>query len=119
MFQDPYKTGVSSSQVYPNPLRVSYHANGTGRDSYINVHSGGFYKPYAPVPAAPVTSFSAKKIPNASPSPIIHAKPHHYRSDGSGRDHYIGCNEGGLANSASFVKAEAAFVASLRHSTKI
>lgn len=80
--------------------------------------SGGFYKPYAPVHAAAVTSFSMKKIPNASPSPIIHAKPHHYRSDGSGRDLYIGINEGGLSNSASFVKAEARFIGSLRESTR-
>jgi hypothetical protein len=114
IFQDAYKTGYTSSQVYPNPMRVSYHANGTGRDTYINVHSGGFFKPYAPVAAAPVGSFSMKKIPNASPSPVIHAKPHHYRSDGSGRDYYIGINEGGLAHQPSFVEAKARFVASLR-----
>jgi hypothetical protein len=100
-------------------MRVSYHANGTGRDSYIKVSSGGFYKPYAPVAAAPVGSFTMKKVPNASPSPVIHAKPHHYRSDGSGRDLYIGINEGGLANSGSFVKADARFIGSLRQSQKI
>lgn len=114
VFQDPYKTGFSASQVYPNPMRVSYHADGTGRDTYIKVHSGGFFKPYAPVAAPPVTSFSMKKLPNASPAPIMHAKPVHYRSDGSGRDFYVTCNEGGLAHQPSFWGVTKDFKRSLR-----
>jgi hypothetical protein len=38
----------------------------------------------------------------------------HYYSDGSGRDSYIGFNEGGLALRASFTDVKTAFKQSLR-----
>lgn len=39
----------------------------------------------------------------------------HYYSDGTGRDSYIGINEGGLAMRASFTDSKTAFVNSLRN----
>ena len=66
------------------------------------------------MPAAPVTSFVQKKIPNPFPAPRMVAKGIHYRSDGSGRDSYVICNEGGFAHQPSFIQVEEQFRRSLR-----
>ncbi len=59
-------------------MRISYNTNGTGRDTYINVNSGGLFKSYEPFQPPPVTSFVQKKIPNAPPAPRMVAKAVHY-----------------------------------------
>jgi hypothetical protein len=59
--------------VKPNAFRVNYFADGTGRDTFVKTDNGGFYKPYAPAPAAPVTTFMTRKQ-CAAPAPVMKAK---------------------------------------------
>lgn len=71
-----------------------YSPNGEGRDSYIFVNNGGVERnkyPYSFKEESRVTrnSFSPG-------SPRLDAKPLKYKSDGTGRDTYIGSNHGGL-----------------------
>ena len=75
---------------------MHYHADGTGRDTFVGMDNGGFMKPYAPAPSLPVTSFVQKRKFDF-PSPVIHSRAVQYHSDGTGRDSYIGFNKGGLA----------------------
>ena len=46
------------AQVKPNGYKVTYHSNGTGRDTYINRNAGGLYAPYVPTPGPGVSSFN-------------------------------------------------------------
>jgi len=103
----------------PYALKVHYHANGTGRDTYINVSSGGFYKPYKPVPAPPVGSFNTRRVANPAPSPVLHPMAVHYYSDGSGRDSYVVTTEGGLAQNYRNIDYRTAFKQSLRKPDRI
>lgn len=105
---------MSRAQVKPNGYKVTYHSDGTGRDTYINRNSGGLYAPYVPRAGPGVSSFNTRRIPNAAPSPVIAPLAVHYYSDGSGRDSYISFNEGGLALRASFTDVKTAFKQSLR-----
>lgn len=98
----------------PNGYKVTYHSNGTGRDTYININAGGLYASYIPAPCLGVSSFNTKRIPAPAPAPVIAPLGVHYYSDGSGRDSYIGINEGGLAIRTSFIDAKTAFKNSLR-----
>lgn len=70
---------------------MHYHANGSGRDTYINRSSGGFYKPYAPLEHPKNGPFYPQRAlrPRPVPNPVMEAKPLHYAPDGSGRDRYI------------------------------
>ena len=91
MFQG-YHGGVVSQTTYkPQAFRVSYHADGTGRDTFVKMNNGGFYKSYTPAPADPVTRFTQKRKYDP-PAPALHSRPVQYHSDGSGRDSYIGFN---------------------------
>lgn len=83
---------------------VYYRCDGTGRDSYIRDHNGGLltkdrihkltqFKP----PHERNFTFSHTKYgrhpyeyKNGAANKFVH-----YVSDGSGRDHYVGSNEGG------------------------
>ena len=74
-----------------------YSPNGEGRDSYIYVNNGGVERnkyPYTFNEESRITrnSFSPG-------SPRLDAKPLRYKSDGTGRDTYIGTNHGGLFSS--------------------
>ena len=82
----------------PYAYKVHYHNNGTGRDTYIGVSSGGLYdpRPYAPRAAPPMGKFNTRRSA-VEPNPVMHAKPLHYHSDGTGRDSYVIRTEGGLA----------------------
>merc|ERR1711957_1127096 len=97
VFQGMYHTSVSKTQVKPLPFAVHYNRAGDGRDSFIQVDSGGYQKAYEPVKAAPLGSlFSQKRRPNGPPNPILKPRTNHYLSDGSGRDSYVGISSGGL-----------------------
>ena len=86
----------------PYAYKVHYHNDGTGRDTYIGISSGGLYAPFRPVAAPPVGSFDVRKSWK-EPNPIIHSRAVHYYSDGSGRDSYIIRTEGGLAKDRHYV----------------
>lgn len=58
VFQDGYRNTATSITVKPYAFKVHYNANGTGRDTYINRSSGGFFRPYTPNVAPAVGSFN-------------------------------------------------------------
>ena len=96
VFTGDHTGTVSRTQVKPNAFRANYWNDGTGRDTFVSNHNGGFYKPYKPAPANPVTSFTQKRR-YEPPAPVMHSRAVQYHSDGTGRDSYIGFNKGGLA----------------------
>lgn len=78
---------------------TTYHNDGTGRDTYVELDNGGFNKAYSPIKwQKPGTLHNAylhrQKV---NPMPVLHSKPFHYPVDGSGRDKYVKINEGGLS----------------------
>ena len=99
--------------VKPNAFRVNYFNDGTGRDTFVKVDHGGFFKAYSPVKASPITTFHTKRI-YVPPSPVIKSRGVYYHSDGSGRDNYIEMNSGGLNNCGKMLEYRDAFKASLR-----
>ena len=117
-FEGYHDNQVTQTMVKPQNYKVHYHNNGTGRDSYIGVNSGGFNAPYVPYPGPPVGSFQTQRKSFAAPMPQMHAKPLHYHSDGTGRDRYIGINEGGLAHNPSFVDWMSQHKKSLRNNPR-
>ena len=97
--------------------KVHYTCNGTGRDTYININSGGFFTPFKTKEVSAVGSFVSQKRFN-SPAPVIQPLGVHYKSDGSGRDSYIISGEGGLAHNYRFIDCNTSFKQSLRQSAK-
>lgn len=95
VFARDHTNTVSHTQVKPSAFRVNYFCDGTGRDTFVKNSNGGFYKAYSPAPAYPVTSFMQKRRYNP-PAPIMKSRGVQYHSDGTGRDSYIGFNQGGL-----------------------
>ena len=75
--------------VQPHTYKVHYHADGSGRDSYVGVSSGGFFRPFESKAAAPVGSFRQRSAAWTTPAPVLHPMGVHYRGDGTGRDSYI------------------------------
>ena len=57
-FQDAYTSYVSMAQVKLKGYKVTYHSDGSGRDTYINRNAGGLYAPYVPTPGPGVSSFN-------------------------------------------------------------
>jgi hypothetical protein len=49
VFSSRFNTDVSSVRVQPQAFKVHYNANGTGRDTYIERNSGGFFAPNASI----------------------------------------------------------------------
>ena len=96
VFTRDHDAMVSRTQVKPNAFHVNYFCDGTGRDTFVSKNNGGFYKPYTPAPADPVTRFTQKRR-YAPPAPVMHSRAVQYHSDGTGRDSYIGFNKGGLS----------------------
>ena len=106
--------GLTQTQVRPNGFRVNYHADGTGRDTFVGTDNGGFYAAFSPCSQPQVTSFVAKRR-YEKPSPVIKSRGVQYHSDGSGRDSYIGFNAGGLtAYGSKTVHSLGHFTRSLR-----
>lgn len=95
-----------------------YNTDGTGRDTYVGFDNGGntfIYQPskgcytrkgafYAPASASygyPKTGVQATKTV-------------HYHADGTGRDTYIGCDQGGYMKNYRWHKQENTYVVNLR-----
>jgi hypothetical protein len=71
-----------------------YNPTGEGRDTYIYVNNGGVERN-----KYPYTFFEESRVTRRSfspGSPRLEPKPLKYKSDGTGRDTYIGSNHGGL-----------------------
>ena len=82
-----YRTG--------DPKYTHYPGDGSGRDSYIIMNNGGLTQDRVDKKVRP-TGFRAPKLAGGNFSPRKEATVFDYISDGSGRDHYITCNAGGL-----------------------
>ncbi|EGR30150.1 hypothetical protein IMG5_140290 [Ichthyophthirius multifiliis] len=83
-----------------------YWSDGTGRDTYILQNNGGLLcqqllgqleKKGEKKPDYIQMQFGSKRR-FKSTLPTVENQVTHYRSDGSGRDLYISCNEGGRVN---------------------
>ena len=85
---------VSSLYRTFRPSFTAYNSNGEGRDIYIQYNNGGFWKMDI-LPGQNINKNS--KGSNYRFRSLNHrAAPFKYLSDGSGRDSYISCNDGGL-----------------------
>lgn len=98
---------------------IHYQINGTGRDTYIFNDNGGFAHMKEPRPQFHPAGFLPggdhfKRFAKEK-HPHLHSKPIKYNQDGTGRDTYVKCNDGGLSTSKThFVEYREAFKASLR-----
>jgi hypothetical protein len=82
-----------------DPKYSHYSCDGGGRDSYIKSNNGGLMKEkYKP---SPLKDYDLGKYKYHSPAPKVESWGLTYHSDGSGRDHYITFNSGGLYSSFS------------------
>ena len=85
---------VSSLYRTFRPSFTAYNSNGEGRDIYIQYNNGGFWKMDI-LPGQNINQYSRGS--NYRFRSLNHrAAPFKYLSDGSGRDSYISCNDGGL-----------------------
>ena len=73
-----------------------YNPNGSGRDSYIHVNHGGFAIAKVRNVQPEVGKMNWKEVHIKTNSPIIHSKPVHYSTNGTGRDTYISSSSGGM-----------------------
>lgn len=97
-----------------------YNTDGTGRDTYVSKNSGGFTNMNAPASAMRGGSTGAY-MPNVSAQHIARGggqgspgKTLHYHVNGTGRDSYIACNQGGFASNYTYKNDRDAYVNSLR-----
>ena len=77
-----------------------YQADGTGRDTYVGVNNGGFFA-HMQVPMKQNTRgqtmfMGDRQGGRTDNSPSIEAKHVSYNYNGSGRDTFIGDNNGGF-----------------------
>ena len=98
---DPGKNVNNNLTLTHNLRDLRYRADGTGRDSYVHHANGGIMSHQSPKLALKsdlLTSgrMIAQRTPQHGLGDI--AKPIHYRSNGSGRDHYITLTDGGLSH---------------------
>ena len=97
-----------------------YNTDGTGRDTYIGSNSGGFSVANHPASSFKGGSFGVTQG-KVSPAHFARGgglgspgKTLHYHTNGTGRDSYIACNQGGFASNYGFSNDREAYVASLR-----
>jgi hypothetical protein len=98
------------------PKYKQYISDGKGRDTYITINNGGSIKL---VPKADIferNSNSPKKT-YSPPAPRKEPTAVYYHSDGSGRDYYITCNNGGLTKTVEYGGKKDLFKLSLRNSS--
>lgn len=91
--------------IVPQKGKVThYRPNGTGRDAYIHSINGGFLSKdqlhfLRQKKSSRGNKFIfSKRSDNRHPTSLKSAYANHfkhYTSDGTGRDHYVTCNEGG------------------------
>ena len=97
-----------------------YSTDGSGRDTYVSCNSGGFSMVNQNAPATKNGTFGATQG-RVSPQHIGRGggqgstgKYINYERNGTGRDSYIACNQGGFASNYSFHNDRDAYVKSLR-----
>jgi hypothetical protein len=94
-----------------------YLNDGEGRDTYVSVDYGGFIKT-----ALEPDIFKRKGTVSprryVKPAPKKISMPINYHSDGSGRDYYIACNNGGLTATTEYGGKKNTFQRSLRNGEK-
>ena len=79
-----------------------YNTDGTGRDTYVSLNSGGFTVMNSPTRHPKSSSFSVGSSPpnmkrgGVSGSGGSPAKLIHYSNNGTGRDSYIAFKDGGF-----------------------
>jgi hypothetical protein len=94
---EPTKNHTSNLTVSGNIYDIRYRSNGSGRDGYIHFNNGGMTAQYQPSKGQePSGRFLPKISPNRGMGDV--AKPVGYRSDGSGRDHYVTSSNGGFTS---------------------
>ena len=69
---------------------------------------------YEPAAAAPVGTFSERKLPHGPPNPVCGPRTVHYPADGSGRDSYVNLTSGGMHTGYRDCEYREAFKKSLR-----
>lgn len=79
-----------------DPKYTHYSCDGGGRDTYIISNNGGLV-PKSPR-ILPIKEIGFGKYALYTPAPRMESWGFTYHSDGSGRDHYITHNSGGLLN---------------------
>lgn len=77
-----------------DPKYTHYACDGGGRDTYIISNNGGLMN--AKNPASPIKENNLARYKYCQPAPRTESWGLTYHSDGSGRDHYITHNSGGL-----------------------
>ena len=97
-----------------------YATDGTGRDTYVSCNSGGFSVINQTAAASKNGTFGAAQG-RVSPQHVSRGggqgspgKHIHYNTNGTGRDSYIACNQGGFASNYTFQNDRDAYVKSLR-----
>ncbi|CAD8074848.1 unnamed protein product [Paramecium sonneborni] len=94
---------MSTVQCVDPRYFTRYHANGTGRDYYVQYSNGGLLKDSQTHFDGVYERAGLGKKEVQLSLPTITPKFQHYPNDGSGRDFYITCNEGGqLQNQKKF-----------------
>jgi len=88
-------TGIRKYSREIIPKSVNYQPDGTGRDSYVKVSNGGFFKEwnnnYISKPTGKEFFKYIVKTSRPDSAKVFHPVPKvsHYKPDGSGRDTYI------------------------------
>lgn len=91
-------TGSSTQRKYNmeiNPKTVNYQPDGSGRDTYVKIGNGGFFKDWNNNYNSKSTSKKIIKyiVKNSRPDSAKVFRPvpkvSHYKADGTGRDTYI------------------------------
>ena len=98
------------------PKYKQYLSDGKGRDHYITIDCGGSIKTVLKADVferkgtIPKREYSLP-FPKKEPTSV------YYHSDGSGRDYYITCNNGGLTKNVEYGGKKDIFKLSLRNSS--
>ena len=96
------------------PKYKQYLSDGQGRDTYITIDYGGGIKT---IPKPDILERKNTTSPHkySPPFPRKEPMPVYYHSDGSGRDYYITCDNGGLTKRAEYGGKKDIFKLSLRN----
>ena len=87
---DRFNTFTSTAKT------LFYNPNGSGRDGYIHSTHGGLAAGTQRNVQPEKGNMNSTSIHIHTISPVIHSKPVHYNSNGTGRDSYISRSSGGL-----------------------
>eukprot|EP01016_Furgasonia_blochmanni_P050739 TRINITY_DN788_c0_g1_i9.p1 TRINITY_DN788_c0_g1~~TRINITY_DN788_c0_g1_i9.p1 ORF type:complete len:226 (-),score=10.89 TRINITY_DN788_c0_g1_i9:458-1135(-) len=90
-----------------------------GRDTYVSYENGGLMQSTRKVEAPSMSSSFGRRKFHFVPKPGYFSPPVTYKSDGSGRDFYIKCNEGGMKRVDYSPDTRVNFAKSLRNHERI